>query len=560
MGRLEGGVKFLVDLRSDLLASDTFDSNPPQQHYSQTKPSAVVKMHLCMVPAQEIISCIIKRNLADLKIQLYKLSATWAVFNNLDMATTAENFRFNVFTWFKLGIAATACYTELVPVYAKSTVFRWFSSFREAAEKEEEPSFLDQPHSSRPRSTQTPEFVEAVDQDCQVTTQELNHELDVGKSTMHEVLTQDLQLRNVASNTMEGMNTTGDMGQNLRAMDHALKETLTLWFSVGFLTLERVTWNSPCAMLQKISEYEAVHPVRNWTDLKRRVGPYRRCFVYTHHSMPGEPIVVLHTALTNEISQSIASIVARTHVHSIYPMIPVDQETMGGVGKEGKMEDCSHINTAIFYSITSTHKGLKGIDMGNYLIKQVVKKLQMEFPDMKQFSSLSPIPGFRSWLLTVLHKAERGEVCILEPQEESELSHLLSCEKSQFWKELQNVIGKNKWIQDDRMVNALETPLLRLCVQYLAIEKHRGYALNSVANFHLRNGAMIWRVNWKADLSPRGLSGSCSIMVNYRYFLDACEINSQHYLEEYQIEASEQVLHLAQRAQDVASMSRRSKL
>ncbi|CAG0903629.1 unnamed protein product, partial [Darwinula stevensoni] len=118
-------------------------------------------------------------------------------------ATSAENFRINAFTWFKLSIATAACYTELVPVYVKCTGFRWFSIFREVPEKEEEPSFLDQPHSSCPRSTQTPELVETVrelvDEDCLVTTRELDEWLDVGKSTDHEVLTQDLQLRNVAS-------------------------------------------------------------------------------------------------------------------------------------------------------------------------------------------------------------------------------------------------------------------------------------------------------------------------------------------------------------------------
>ncbi|CAG0882781.1 unnamed protein product [Darwinula stevensoni] len=107
----------------------------------------------------------------NLKRQLYKLSVTRAVFNNLDMATSAENFRFNAFTWFKLGIAAAACYRELVPV--------------------------------RPRSTQTPELLETVQElvveDCLVTTRELDEWLDVGKSTVHEVLTQDLQLHNKAS-------------------------------------------------------------------------------------------------------------------------------------------------------------------------------------------------------------------------------------------------------------------------------------------------------------------------------------------------------------------------
>ncbi|XP_054896043.1 malonyl-CoA decarboxylase, mitochondrial isoform X2 [Poeciliopsis prolifica] len=145
---------------------------------------------------------------------------------------------------------------------------------------------------------------------------------------------------------------------HIRDLNGTLKSLLSKWFAVGLLRLERITWQSPCEILQKISQYEAVHPVRNWTDLKRRVGPNRRCYAFTHSAMPGEPLVVLHVALTEDISDNIQSIVRE--------FATLDAE-----------EDINKINSAIFYSISSTQAGLQGVELGNYLIKRVVRELQL---------------------------------------------------------------------------------------------------------------------------------------------------------------------------------------
>ncbi len=151
-------------------------------------------------------------------------------------------------------------------------------------------------------------------------------------------------------------------------------------------------------MLQKVSDYEAVHPMRNWTDLKARVGAYRRCFVYTHRSMPGEPIVVLHVALTRGIPEKIASVVKH---HRMVKRFSVDAIGMGSAGGDRTVaanatpEDASTCDSAIFYSITSTQTGLQGIELGTYLIKQAVRRLKEELPNISHFCTLSPIPGFR---------------------------------------------------------------------------------------------------------------------------------------------------------------------
>lgn len=320
---------------------------------------------------------------------------------------------------------------------------------------------------------------------------------------------------------------------HVRDLNGTLKGLLSEWFSVGLLRLERITWQSPCEILQKISQYEAVHPVRNWTDLKRRVGPYRRCYAFTHAAMPGEPLVVLHVALTEHISDNIQSIVRE--------FATLDSE-----------EDVNKINSAIFYSISSTQAGLQGVELGNYLIKRVVRELQSEFPHMVQFSSLSPIPGFSSWLqglLSQFRKEGRGSD-LLSEQEWKEVERATdSSPGSPAVDSLRKLIATGDWTRSERLSGVLEPVLMRLCAWYLYGEKRRGFALNPVANFHLQNGAAMWRLNWHADTSPRGVANSCGIMVNYRYFLNETSKNSALYLQNKVITASEQVLGLVSQYQ-----------
>ncbi|XP_063225233.1 malonyl-CoA decarboxylase, mitochondrial-like [Bacillus rossius redtenbacheri] len=323
----------------------------------------------------------------------------------------------------------------------------------------------------------------------------------------------------------------------LQQLDRTLRELLSLWFSVGFLALERVTWRSPCELLQKISEYEAVHPVRNWTDLKRRVGPYRRCYVYTHGSMPGEPLVVLHTALCDEIVGSLRGLVSSASRMS------VDMAARTDTPISVEEEDPAGIKAAIFYSISSTQKGLKGIELGNYLIKRAVQEVRAEFPLISMFSTLSPVPQFRAWVVDKLKAAERGEAGVLTPEEEERLGAHLGAQG--VWAELRRLFHANSWASDGRLADLLEAPLMRLCARYLLLEKRRGYALDSVANFHLKNGAVMWRLNWRADTSPRGLGNSFGIMVNYRYFLEDLETNSRKYQEKQVVSASEQFYQLS---------------
>lgn len=179
--------------------------------------------------------------------------------------------------------------------------------------------------------------------------------------------------------------------------------------------------------------------------------------------------------------------------------------------------------------------------------------LQKEFPHLGAFSSLSPIPGFTKWLLGLLSSQakERGRNELFSDSECRELAELTG---DPVHETLRGLLSSSEWAKSEKLVRVLQAPLMRLCAWYLYGEKHRGYALNPVANFHLQNGAVLWRINWMADSSLRGLTGSCGLMVNYRYFLEETAPNSTAYLSCKTIKASEQVLSL------VAQFQKNSKL
>lgn len=170
--------------------------------------------------------------------------------------------------------------------------------------------------------------------------------------------------------------------------------------------------------------------------------------------------------------------------------------------------------------------------------------VQGEFSQLSEFSSLSPIPGFTKWLLGSFNSQTkelgRTEGLFLE----SECEAISDITGAPAVETLKHLSTSNEWMKSESLVKILEAPLMRLCAWYLYGEKHRGFALNPVANFHLQNGAVLWRLNWMADTSPRGAAASCGMMVNYRYFLEETSVNSARYLQMKHIEASEQVLNL----------------
>ncbi|MBC8317940.1 MAG: malonyl-CoA decarboxylase [Desulfobulbaceae bacterium] len=292
-----------------------------------------------------------------------------------------------------------------------------------------------------------------------------------------------------------------------------LKEILDSWFDVGLLDLTEITWDSPAALLEKLIEYEAVHEIRSWNDLRKRLDSDRLCFAFLHNKMPREPIIFVEVALVDNLSDNIQKLICRE----------------GGSSRE------HGANTAIFYSISNAQPGLAGISLGNFLIKTVVKKLAKEKSHLKHFATLSPVPGFRKWLDSLLADKDENVLCV---QDAKAVKNQYACDNGA--EKLQDLLAGD-WFSDEETANFLKPILLNLCARYLLHEKKENKALDPVMNFHLTNGARIERVNWLADLSDRGMKRSYGIMVNYYYELSDIDSNHEQYISSTLIAASREV-------------------
>ncbi len=299
----------------------------------------------------------------------------------------------------------------------------------------------------------------------------------------------------------------------LASLDDDLRVILTSWFDVALLRLERLDWNSPAAVLEKLIEYEAVHAIESWDDLRGRLGSGRRCYAFFHPSMPGEPLIFVEVALTRGISRDLPPLLD----HSLDRLDP------------------SQADTAIFYSISNCHQGLAGVPLGDLLIKQVVQHLNAELPNLTTFSTLSPIPGFRTWLdkhlddPDLLTDVERG---LLSPGAPALASEAFA-----------SLIGQ-PLPQSSALVEPARTTLSRLAARYLTVERRDDRALDPVANFHLSNGSRIERINWWANPSRAGWQQSFALMVNYRYRPEWIEANHDAYESEGVIMTSPDVAKL----------------
>lgn len=290
----------------------------------------------------------------------------------------------------------------------------------------------------------------------------------------------------------------------LAPLEADLKALLTGWFDVGFLVLERVTWRSPAVVLEKIMEYEAVHAIQGWDDLKNRLDSDRRLYAFFHPRMPDEPLIFVEVALVRDMAGNVQDL----------------------LDTSAPVEDADQADTAIFYSINNAQQGLAGISFGNFLIKRVVAELTREFKKIKTFATLSPIPGFRRWLDERLTRGEPGLLTSAEHKALTKVTGGLGAKGS-----LKALLSEPDWTTEPILAEALEAPLTRLAARYLALEKRPDgqTALDPVAHFHLSNGARVERVNWMADMSPNGLRQSAGLMVNYLYDLDDIDANHEAY-------------------------------
>jgi malonyl-CoA decarboxylase len=278
-------------------------------------------------------------------------------------------------------------------------------------------------------------------------------------------------------------------------IDADLAHLLRSWFNRGFLVLQRIDWHTSATVLERLIAYEAVHQIQGWDDLRRRLAADRRCYAFFHPALRDEPLIFIEVALTRRLAGDVQSL----------------------LDPRAAVTDPSEARRAMFYSITNCQAGLKGVSFGNFLIKQVVEDLSREFVRIRKFATLSPIPDFRSWLSSArdLMSPELAAADI------GDIDHLRT------------------------LPSRLSEEIRRLCAYYLVREKRERAPLNSVARFHLANGARLARLNWMGDASPAGIASSLGLTANYVYRIAEVETNHEAYATSFDVARSFSVERLA---------------
>jgi malonyl-CoA decarboxylase len=284
----------------------------------------------------------------------------------------------------------------------------------------------------------------------------------------------------------------------LQAVDNDLEYLFDSWFNRGFLVLQRIDWRTPANVLEKIIEYEAVHEINGWDDLRGRIyPPDRRCFAFFHPAIGDEPLIFVEVALTQDTPSAIADVLDN------------NREDF----------DIEEARTAVFYSISNCQEGLRGISFGNFLIKQVAEELAHELPGLKRFVTLSPMPGFLRWLQSSPSGFSDDEV-----------------------KRALEAISDFDWYKNPEHAKNAEELISPLAAYYLLKAKDKDkLPVDPVTRFHIGNGASLDRINWLGNLSPSGLRQSAGMMVNYLYDLKKIEKIHESYVDNGTIAASRNV-------------------
>jgi len=275
----------------------------------------------------------------------------------------------------------------------------------------------------------------------------------------------------------------------LKKIDTDFHHLFNAWFNRGFLLMEPIDWTTPAHILEKIIAYEAVHEIENWSELRSRLEPVDRyCYGFFHPSMEDEPLVFVEVALTEQIPRGIGEILQR----------------------DPEAETPDNPSCAVFYSISTCHRGLTGVSFGNFLIKQVATSLKLRFPQLKTFATISPAPGFRRWLEAQAQIEDSPAALIDEFDADAD--------------------------------EALRAELEKLAASYFLEQKNdRGEPLDAVARFHLKNGAILERINILGNPSNKGMERSLGTMVNYVYDLSKVEENHEEYVRNNRIISGSQV-------------------
>ena len=293
--------------------------------------------------------------------------------------------------------------------------------------------------------------------------------------------------------------------EDLSPVDADFVHLFSSWFNRGFLVLRHIDWSTPAIVLEKIIRYEAVHAIRDWEDLRRRIDPPdRRCYAFFHPALVDEPLIFVEVALTEDIPEAIA------------PILATEREQLAP----------EKATTATFYSISNCQRGLSGVSFGHFLIKQVVEEISRDMPRLSTFVTLSPVPGFARWLA---EERAREQSAALTAEDRTRLQ----------------LVDQPGWWERPEAAEVRD-PLLRAAASYfLGARNRRGAPIDPVARFHLGNGARLGQLNWLADTSPKALSQSHGLMVNYFYDLEEIEKNHEAYAEGRTIVVSNAIKRLA---------------
>ena len=277
--------------------------------------------------------------------------------------------------------------------------------------------------------------------------------------------------------------------KRLHALDVEMEYMFSTWFDVGFLELRRISWDSPASLIEKLIKYEAVHDIKSWADVKNRLDSDRRCYGFFHPRLPGEPLIFVEVALMDHMANSIGPL----------------------LDESADLVNLDKAGTAIFYSISNTQPGLRGVSFGDSLIKRVVETLKQEFPRLKTFATLSPIPGFRPWLAKNLE----GMLERLDAKSRASLARALRSETAA----ADQVLASAEKVALIAPGSPVRRALEQFAAHYLGQCLQDGRPVDSVARFHLGNGARVEQIHWAADGSAKGHRQSFGLMVNYLYDL-----------------------------------------
>ena len=281
----------------------------------------------------------------------------------------------------------------------------------------------------------------------------------------------------------------------LTSIDNDFFHLFRSWFNRGFLVLKRIDWDAPASILEKIVQYEAVHKIDGWHDLRRRLDEKdRRCYGFFHPATGDEPLIFVEVALCQGTAKAISPLLSGTYLPHQAPF-----------------------DTAVFYSISNCQRGLKGISFGNFLIKQVVVELSQEIPELVKFATLSPVPGFAKW-------------ASLQAENEPDVDKLI------------RMLSQSVWHEDEASQDEIRSHVLQLVARYIIATKTSSKSLlDPVAKFHLGNGACVDDIIWPADLSKKGLSESYGVMINYWYEFSQIESRHEAFAQHAQVAMSDGV-------------------